>query len=153
MDTKVIREMAERNDSVEQIRDRIMSGVDLKPDIKNFVIVDVSFFKFFTADFRMPGLSIPLIENSLHQVTMLNWVMVHPEPFALKFSHFTTKTDPYLWVVSKFHKFFIQLCSSARYCDQAVKIKKTSKIGKIGHFLAIFWGFLKLFQFQLPGRS
>ena len=29
----------------------------------------------------------------------------HSEPFALKFSHFTTKTDPDLWVVSKFHNF------------------------------------------------
>ena len=47
-------------------------------------------------------------------------------------------------MVSKFHKFFIQLGFSVRYCDQAVRIKKTSKIGQKLPFFGQFLRFFKV---------
>ena len=45
-------------------------------------------------------------------------------------------------MVSKLHKCFIQLCFSARYCDQAVEFKKNLRIGQklpfLGQFLMFF---------------
>ena len=49
-------------------------------------------------------------------------------------------------MVSKFHKFFIQLGFSVRYWDQTVRIKKTSKIGQKLPFLGQFLRFFKDFS-------
>ena len=47
-------------------------------------------------------------------------------------------------MVSKFHNCFIQLYFGVRFCNQAVEIKKTSKIGQKLPFFGQFLGFFKV---------
>ena len=72
----------------------------------------------------------------------------HPVTFTEIFSHFTIKIDPDLWMVSKLLKNCIQICTYVRYCDQVGE-----KCGRYGHFLAVFWRFLRFSQIQLPVPS
>ena len=73
----------------------------------------------------------------------------HIGTFAWKKSHFTIKTGPNLWVVSKSLENLLQQCISVRYCDQAAERKIISKLGKLP-----FYGcFLNISQSQLPGCS
>ena len=74
---------------------------------------------------------------------IIDWKEGIESHFPNKFSHFTIRTDPDLWVGSKFHKFLIKLGFTVTYFDQAVRIKETLKIRQklpfFGHFFFMYF--------------